>query len=273
MGLLRKALSKEKGLLDEMGKAMRDRLRGLSHKKASPYTALSLLKAYCSFQIGICLILKKNIYESYTSVGLGVEKIAIPRTALAGAEKGFYKIDSPELLSVKSIDARMTLWLFPLDNQTPCRRALLLAEGGGPLFNPQAIAGIISDVKDVFIPEDERTGTQETEAPEKTASLFKALSQYHQSYPSFQGILLEPPDTMGEDEKDDFPRQISAMVSSFAVVVEFPPRRSLILFPTSMDRELLMHRLTKSLKTGALFAFEADNPDTALEMLRPYIDD
>jgi hypothetical protein len=273
MGLLRKALSKEKGPLDEMGKAMRDRLLGLSQKKASPYTALSLLKAYGSFQMGICLTLKKNSYESYTSVGLGVEKVSVPQTALTGVEGGFYKVDPPDLLSIKSIGLNMTIWAFPLENQAPCRWVLLLAEGGGPLFNPQAIAGILSDVRDVFIPEEEKAQNQKNEEPGKGGGLFNALTRYYKFCPSFQGAVFEPPDTMGEDEKDYFSRQISAMVSSFAAVAELPSRRSLILFPAAMDRELVMHRLTKSLKTKALFAFEADNPDSALELMQPYIDD
>ncbi|MDR2028541.1 MAG: hypothetical protein LBP93_03270 [Treponema sp.] len=252
---------------------MRDRLLGLSQKKASPYTALSLLKAYGSFQIGICLILKKKAYESYTSVGLGMEKISIPQTALAGVEGGFYKIDAPELLSLKSMGPRMTLWAFPLDNQRPCRRVLLLAEEGGSLFNPPAIASIVSDARDIFILREEETGEEKKEGPEKTEDLSKVLTQYHKFYPSFQGIVLEPPDTFGEDEKDELFCQISAMVSSFATVTPLPSRRSLILFPKSMDRELVMHRLIKSLKAEVLCTFEADNPDSALELIQPYIDD
>jgi hypothetical protein len=271
MGLLSKVLSKGNGLLDEMGKAMRDRLRGLSQKKASPYTALSLLKAYGSFQIGICLTLKKNSYESYTSVGMGIEKISIPQSALERGEKGFYTIDVPEP-SLKSIGAHLKFWVFPLDSETPCRRLLLLAAEEAAPFNPRAIADIVSDTGKVFIPEEEKTGGQKAR-PEKTEALFDKLTRYHKSYPSFQGIVLEAPDLIGEDEENSFSRQVSAMVSSFAAVIAFPSRRSLILFPKSMDRELLMHRLTNSLKTGALFTFEADNPDRALELIQPYIDD
>jgi hypothetical protein len=218
-------------------------------------------------------MLKKKAYESYTSVGLGVEKFSIPQTALTGVERGFYKIAAPELLSVKSIGPHLTLWAFPLDNQAPCRWVLLLAEEGGPLFNPQAIARIVSDARDIFILGEEKTGEPKKKAPGKTDGLFDALTRYHKSYPSFQGTVLEPPDTIGEDEKSDFLRQVSAMVSSFGTVAAFPSRRNLILFPKSMDRELVMHRLTNSLKAKALFAFEADNPDRALELIQPYIDD
>jgi hypothetical protein len=267
MGLLDKALSKKEGLLDEMGKAMRDRLLELSRKKASPYTALSLLKAYGSFQIGICLVLKKGAYESYTSVGLGVEKIIIPKTSLPGTEKEAYKIDSSKALSLKAIDPRLGLWVFPLDNQVPHRYLLLLAVEEDSLFNPPAIAEILSGAREGFIPEEDKAGNPQREA------LLQELRGYHRSNPSFQGIILEMPDPAGEGEKAGFMDQVSAMVSSFAVPLTISARRSLVLFPKSMDRELLTHRLVNSLKVQVLYSFEADNPEGALELIQPYIDD
>jgi hypothetical protein len=63
------------------------------------------------------------------------------------------------------------------------------------------------------------------------------------------------------------------MVSSFAVLLALSSRRSLILFPQSMDHELVTHRLVKSLKVRALGTFKADTPEGALELIQPYIDD
>jgi hypothetical protein len=89
------------------------------------------------------------------------------------------------------------------------------------------------------------------------------IRQYHAHHARFQGIVLKSP-------VRDFAGQVSRMVSSFGSVFPLPPEKCLILFPETVDWELLAHRLSKSLNIRVLYLFPADDPGMALQDLTPY---
>jgi hypothetical protein len=239
---------------DDMGRALRDRILRLSRHKTAPYTALNLLKAYSSFQTGICLSLKGDLYLSYASVGLGIEKITIPRNKLAG--QGIFRITHPESLSIGAMGPDTMLWAFPLDTE----HLLLL---GGNAFNPQSLEPIIRDVREILIPPEPAAGTPASPVPDGSRGdrIRAELIRYHANNPRFQGIILE-----SADEQD-----LAAMIAPFGVLVSLPSRRSLILCPPSLDRELTAHRLSADLKVPCLGTFEADNPEKAFELIQAYL--
>jgi hypothetical protein len=78
-----------------------------------------------------------------------------------------------------------------------------------------------------------------------------------------QGIVLELPGGI------NFP-QVNRIVSALGTATALPSRRCLVLFPNTVDRELLAHRLSKSLKTKILAAFMADNVLAVPDIIRPY---
>jgi hypothetical protein len=90
-----------------------------------------------------------------------------------------------------------------------------------------------------------------------------------------QGIVLElpaginPPSAALEAEK--FSVQVNRMVSALGAAMGLPSRRCLVLFSNTIDRELLAHRLSKSLKTPVLSAFMADNAQAVPDIIRPYL--
>jgi hypothetical protein len=291
MGLLSKAAVKTASELDAMGKALRDRILRLPRGGNTPYTALSLLKAYSSFQIGVCLACENGFYSSYASAGLGMEKIIIPRefvqSLIKGRSQGSYKIGSPETLSLKAVDAGVVIWLFPLDEDNPPNSILLLGEERAALFNPQLVELILSEIKDVLAlrkekPTGIRPGNGEKQAvPAKTREpplapdipkkLWNEILQYHKTNTSFHGIVLELPPNTGKEGKKGFNALVSNMVSFFGTAVSLPSSRSLVLLPRPMDRELIAHRLTGSLRTVPLLIFEADSPDKALALIKPFL--
>jgi hypothetical protein len=280
-GLLSKALVKaEYGSADEMGRALRDRLLRLSQNKSSPFTVLSLLKAYASFQAGLCLALKNGAYHDYASVGMGIAKTAIPQNRLNG-EGSFFKAGSAEELSLPSLRADLLFWAFPLDDRVPPGRLLLL--GGDPppsvkredsppdpvLFDPESLAGLVHDIRAILVPPREEEppepvilNAEPDDGPPESASEIKAaLAEYHRKNPRFQGVILEPLEDI---------RRASAMTASFGAVIPLPSGRGLALFPSSLDRELAAHRLSKDLPAASVFSFEADDPAGAFELIRPY---
>ncbi|MDR1987109.1 MAG: hypothetical protein LBP88_09105 [Treponema sp.] len=169
MGLLYKAVSQYALTLDDPGKKLRDRILRIAEKGTAPYTALSLLKAYGSFQCGICLRLIERAYVSYASVGLGIEKTVISPEQFPPGLSGpapleyppqrYYKIGSPGLLSITAMEPHAVIWAFPLDDEQPRRYILLLAEEVPPPqaarpgefpFNPPKIARILGDISGVL---------------------------------------------------------------------------------------------------------------------------
>jgi hypothetical protein len=274
MGLLHKVASKNSPELDDVGKVLRDRVLRLAQKGISPYTALSLLKAYGSFQIGVCLSLSQDQYRGYASVGLGIEKTNIPLERIAalltgGAQRGrdtsprktYYKIEEPELLSIKAIDSQSDTWIFPLDDKEPGRSILLLVTERGSPFNPHIIARLLSDIRKVLIhkevqevlepmipkPENAIPPLKQEQAMQgiiidKTTiaqEVKNAIIKYQKINPSFQGILLEAPPHFEEGKKNYCSVQVSQMVSSFGSVIPVSSAHILILFQKSLDRELI----------------------------------
>jgi hypothetical protein len=86
------------------------------------------------------------------------------------------------------------------------------------------------------------------------------IQEFHKNHGSFQGIVLQ----FSDDKK------LSRMVSNFGVAFLLSPENSLVLIPGGMDRELLAHRLSKSLEAPVLYQFQAGEPGEALDLLAPF---
>ncbi|MDR0722834.1 MAG: hypothetical protein LBF75_08635 [Treponema sp.] len=254
MGLLYKAVSRYALKLDDKGKKLRDRILRIAEKGTTPYTALSLLKTYGSFQCGICLCLIEGTYIGYASVGLGIEKTIIPPERLPpglreivppedpAQRKLYYKIGSPALLSITAIDPQAIIWAFPLDDAQPCRYILLLAEEVPPLhqeppedspFNPPRIARILGDISAVLrAPPQMWLKPSEGKALQKAADEPKGEHTHEATKHLEQNIRLKTPDLRGpESPVLDVPKEIFRFYSR-----KPPPQRVQgILFALSGD--------------------------------------
>ncbi|MDR0377261.1 MAG: hypothetical protein LBH70_05655 [Spirochaetaceae bacterium] len=83
-----------------------------------------------------------------------------------------------------------------------------------------------------------------------------------------QGIVLGPPEYLEEAGFEKFFAAADSMSASFGKAVGLPSKNILILFSKTLDRELLTHRLTKSLKTRVVASFEAGSPEEALSRIQ-----
>jgi hypothetical protein len=282
MGLLTKAAGKTVPELDEMGKALLDRIRRLPPKKTTPYTALSLLKAYGSFQAGICLSLWKGNYTSYATIGLGLEKISIPCEKLYAPEmsdKPFIKLPETAEINIRSADEGLCYWAFPLDGESPWEALILLGDNNNPLFNPESLTQIIQGALEIFSPQIDkilmrhsRTGSSSSHHSVNMADpLEAAIAQYNKMNAKFNGIVLDLPDGMAKDDAEDFYKSVHGMIALLGIAIVLPSGRSLILLPGPLDKELIAHRLSDSLNTKTPMVFEAENPGEALDLIRSYL--
>jgi hypothetical protein len=293
--------------LDDAGKALRDRLIRLGSKKSSAYTALSLLKAYSSFKIGACMDLHEDgAYKSYAIVGLGIAKLNIVSLAgLLQEDQAYFKIPNPQSLNLKFLRADMNLWIFALDDYSPCRRLLLAAEENGSVFKAETVALIIAETNEVFFPSAAATdgtgggfglelpGEAEarpspepvseskvsepavpSESPGETVETAEGIrakiAERLRSNAVSQGILLEIPGG-GKAPGYSFAKQVATMVGVLGATFALPSRRILILLPPRFDRKLIAHRLSVSFATEILACFAIENPDKALELIQPYL--
>jgi len=254
--------------LDEMGKALLERLRMLPQEKSTAVTILTLLKAYGAFQGGLCLSLKDDEYTAYASAGLGGENTVIPRDRIHQEEhagKKFFKLDAeifPEFGSHgMSGGNNYAYWAFPIDAQT-----LMILSENSPAFNPEPVSIILEDVARKIIPLEEQAGREKTET-----MLQKQIRGYNKMYAVFNCIILENPFADEDADRITFLQKVTETVGVTGTVLALSSDRPLILLPESMDRELIAHRLSKTLNTRPLLSFNADSPENVFEHLQSLI--
>ena len=296
MGLLSKAQSNagdksDHAQLDEMGKSLCQRIKRLSQNSSTPYTALSLLKAYGGFQAGICLHLKDEIYIKYSSVGLGIGHIAIPEKKIRQDKKikeTYYKYNGEEKLDICAGEEELSYWIFNLEtleeeSKDAWKDIMLLVvsaeENPEPGFDPESISAILRETSKKFILDKflmeiklDKKGTSEdikntlvdseSLIPESMNALKDKISEYHKIHEEFGCILLENPHSENEEEKNGFCKKISKILDMTGTVLALENTRPLILLPRLLDRELIAHRLSKSLNTKIMSVFEADSPES-----------
>jgi len=336
--------------LDNMGKALSERINRLPQRRSTPYTSLSLLKAYGAFQSGACLILKNGIYTSYTSVGFGIEKISIPRDKIWPQENvsvPYYKLDPDEKDTLKNAEKKFEYWVFPLTTGAkdtpaadPWEEIMILgvsdSAGIKSAFNPQSISAIIPEIADKLmirmehdaLPEEaaetrmeelqpkeftgpsaetspveekadsagttdegKSTSPVENENPDTSANsdeseilneftvvevidskennyFYDKIFQFCQTYQDINCILLENPDAANNEEKDLFFKKTEKMIGTAGATILIPLGHPLILLPKTLDRELIAHRISKSLKTKILVSFLANDPRTIVSRIQ-----
>ena len=243
--------------LDEMGKALLERLKLLPQQKSTPYTVLSLLKAYGTFQTGLCLSLNDGIYYSYASLGLGTEQIAIPYGEIwprGKTGKNYFRRDTSE--------NNLTQWVFPLDDRIIVILGVSSSEAG-TVFEPNPVSIILEAVAQKIIPPEDLPQRQNAEAtPEEK------INRFNQAHPEFNCILLGIPAGTESGDIVTFCRKVTDMIGIAGTIVPLASGRPLILLSQTMDRELIAHRLSKILNARPLLSFHADTTENVLNHLQ-----
>jgi hypothetical protein len=129
---------------------------------------------------------------------------------------------------------------------------------------------------------------QAAQVPAGTEGVRDMIRGYWLRNPSCQGIVLELPEHARRDCSPEagfkevsfqeagfqesgfemFFGTAASLVASFGRAVRLPSKNILILFSKAGDRELLTHRLVKSLRTRVLASFEADSPGEVLSRIK-----
>jgi hypothetical protein len=120
--------------------------------------------------------------------------------------------------------------------------------------------------------------TDSAEAPLTRNLIKRRISEFHTRHAVFQGMVLELPwyppigdAPIGDSSVGDARQQLATMVSLLGMAIDLGAGRVLVLFPREIDRQLIAHRLAKSLGAVSPRSFEADSPEHALALLEPFI--
>ena len=259
--------------LDEMGKALSERIMRLPEGEDTPYIALNLLKAFAAFHTGFCLTLKNSVYYSYTTVGITDEAVSIPLEELWSEKKPeapFFRLDSGKNTGITGSQENCSYWVFPLDSlkedpSEPWENIMILgvsdSAGVSSGFTPESVSAIISVAADKFktgvgvgsdsesIPE---LYSPDVDSPEPSPGfppdakvqelLHKEIAEFNLIHAEFNCLLLENPNP-SEEEKNNFTSKVSEMLGGTGNVVALSKGNPLILLPKRADRDLIAHRL------------------------------
>lgn len=286
--------------LDEMGQALREKLKRLPDNENTPYTVLTLLKAYGSFHSGGCLSLKNGVYLPYSSVGTEIDKVSIPQGKIWYKDRALLRYFSYS--PAENNDS--IYWIFPLDfsGAGPWSAIMLLkvpaSAEQGSAFNPGYISAIIADsydklsiqasddkdtisleieelspeadedidVLDVEFESSDEQDEIEDDNPEHNA-IEEQITQFQDVYNEFNCIVF---DCAGED-CENYSQKVADMLNTLGTVVPLTPERPLILLPKAYDWELISDRLSKNLNTTPLISFEANSTENVLKRIKSLI--
>ncbi|GHV10367.1 hypothetical protein FACS189485_23440 [Spirochaetia bacterium] len=107
-------------------------------------------------------------------------------------------------------------------------------------------------------------GLKKRDSFSPVTALQREIQKMYGNRSSMQGIVLEG------SRLPEFSARVNSMVSALGAATALPSRRCLVLFSNSVDRELLAHRLSKSLNTEVLAVFTAD-VQAVSKLIRPYL--
>ncbi len=232
------------------------RMQRLNAADSAPFTSLSLLKAFQPFSAGLCLALSGGTYECVAAVGVESAPSSIPEELLFPTSmEGAHRIGLAGDFGIASASPETAAWVFPVPQTDTTRRAaLILVEETGKPFAVESISRVVAACADRF-------SLPPAQQEPNSAALKDFLASALRGAPGLHLIVLQ------RDGDEDLANEASAALSALGSAMEIDHGRALIAVPTGHDRELLAHRLAKSLQAVATAGTEVSNLDDAQDFL------
>jgi len=95
-----------------------------------------------------------------------------------------------------------------------------------------------------------------------------SIAKFSGTYSNFNCILLEIP--QNTEDNTDFCKKVTTMVGKMGTVIPLPNGRPLVMLPLPLDRELIAHRLSKTLNAKILLSFQADSSETVINNINSF---
>ena len=128
----------------------------------------------------------------------------------------------------------------------------------GLLNRAENAAGYVGDASEPAL--------KKVEVPQKNLSVLKKnISEYQKIYRIFGCILLE--NHAHEKGTPDFFEKLTKVTGNTGVTNPINHDHALVLIPSELDRELIAHRLSKSLNAEPVLSFRAANPEYVIKRI------
>ena len=98
-------------------------------------------------------------------------------------------------------------------------------------------------------------------------AIMEKLSNGYAKFGVFQGLVIEAL----KYSAGEFTSRLSLMVSDFGAAQGLAPGRALVLFSSVQDGELIEKHLVKTVPGNSIFSFQANTPQEAFSLLKPYL--
>ena len=135
------------------------------------------------------------------------------------------------------------------------------AAAGTPKLDEPSQGGLLK-----FISEKQQNNAEGAASPMEKAMMEKLYAGFAK-YGIFQGLIIEAL----KYSAGEFTGRLSSMVSNFGSVEGLAPGRALVIFSTKEDGELIGKHLAKTVPGNNLFSFQADNPQEAFTLVKPFL--
>ncbi len=257
MGLLSKAAAMT--TLDETGKALVDRLTKLPRTHTLSDTALNMLRSYIPFKRGACLSRGTDAYVSFSILGFGLEKIHIPQALAAEHKEKWHKIPETNINELKDEGNEDSYyWIFHVTDVNPPEAMLLLSADAG--FFPETVSRILEKAEAAFMPFEKNSS--EDSGKDEPADI---INEYFDASGTFNCCIFST--SIDEETPDEILRSIK----SFGRLLPLKGNTFILLFPLSIDHELLLHHLNKRFHLNIVEQFSADTPQKVLDCIQHYV--
>jgi hypothetical protein len=264
--------SSKKSVLDFMAITLIERINRLKPSPSRAFTALSLLKTYASFAVGLCVAPKGDAYESYASVGLENVKLSIPATLirdtlLSKEASRAHPIGTPKTLGIPYRSDEFPVWAFPFNQDLLNSPLLLIIENPATPFETENVLSIIQSCASVFF---EAPSTAEHEKPLNAQTdrdirpyLEKAFNQFKKDD---KGILILVFST--DEPGDSSLSSLSESMENTALVFVPSEHRVILACSALQDPLLLGTHVSKISKLKRIGSFTAPSVESALGSLQ-----
>jgi len=105
-----------------------------------------------------------------------------------------------------------------------------------------------------------RTNNNSTEP-----SLQELIKKYGEEYNNLSCIIFENPPNANDNAQ--FCQKVNTMIDKMGAVISLSTGRPLIMLPLSVDRDLIAHRLSKTLNAKILLSFQADSSEIVISQI------
>jgi cystathionine beta-lyase/cystathionine gamma-synthase len=96
-------------------------------------------------------------------------------------------------------------------------------------------------------------------------SLQEFINKNGVEYNNLNCIIFENPSNVAD--KTQFCQKINTMIDKMGAVISLSTGRPLIVLPLSADRDLIAHRLSKTLNVKILLSFQADSSENIINRI------